>query len=259
MNKTHVLLQLLRRDLLEYKRKFWSKLFDSAFLLVTQIMVFGYFLPVYGMSIDYGPFILISSIASFGFFDIIGKISTLISDIEGDRKISYTLTLPIPSWMVFFYIGTYWAINSALITVFLFPLGKLILFNQFDLEKVSYLRLIPMFISINVFYGFFSLWLTSMLKSLSNLDLIWIRVINPIVMFGAYFYSWQIAYKLSPSIAYFNLINPMVYVMEGMRAASLGQEDSLPFWICMTALWIFIFAFGWHATRRLQNRLDCVK
>src|SRR5207302_7297991 len=123
----------------------------------------------------YGPFILISSIASFGFFDTVGKVSELISDIDGDKKISYTLTLPIPSWLVFVYIGIYWAINSALIALLLFPLGKLILYNQFDLSKISYLKMIPMYITINLFYGFFSLWLTSMLQKITDLGVLWVR------------------------------------------------------------------------------------
>jgi ABC-2 type transport system permease protein len=257
MSKLDVLIQLLRHDLLKYKREFWSKLFDTSFLLVTSVIVWGYFMPE--LRNGYGPFILISSIASFGFFDTVGKVNELITDIDGDRKISYTLTLPLPSWLVFVYIGVYWAINSALIAILLFPLGKLMLYNQFDLLKVSYVKLIPMYITINLFYGFFSLWLTSMLKKMTDLGVLWVRVINPIIMFGAFFYSWHSIYQLSPSIAIFDLINPLVYVMEGMRAAALGQEGFISYWICLPALWVYIIACAWHGTSRLQKRLDCVR
>lgn len=254
-----VLWQLLRRDLQRYKREFWAKLFDTASLLFTNLVVFGYFMSSYGLGGNYGPFMLISAISSFGFFDIVGKISQLISDIEGERTISYTLTLPIPSWLVFVYIGIYWALNSVLITFLLFPLGKLIIFNQFDLSQISYLKLIPMYISMNLFYGFFSLWMTSMLKNMGDVGSLWVRVINPLIMFGAYFYSWHAIYELSHSIAIITLINPMVYVMEGMRAAALGQEGSISFWICLPVVWIFTIACAWHGTRRLQKRLDCVR
>ena len=259
MSKLSVILQLLRRDLQRYRREFWKKLFDTALLLFTNLVVFGYVMPQYGLNQNYGSFMLISAIASFGFFDTVGKVSNLISDIEGDRTISYTLTLPIPSYYAFLHIGIYWAINSLLISLFLFPIGKLILFDQFDLSKISLARLIPMYITMNLFYGFFSLWLTSMLKNIGDLGSLWVRVINPLIMFGAYFYSWQSIYALSHEIAYFNLINPLVYIMEGMRAAALGQEGFLSFWICLPATWIFIFACAWHGTYRLSKRLDCVR
>lgn len=258
MSKLSVVIQLLRRDLLRFKREFFSKLFDTAFLLFTNLVVFGYFMSQYGLTSNYGSFMLISAIASFGFFDTVGKVSSLISDIEGERTISYTLTLPIPSWLTFIYIAIYWAINSALISICLFPLGKLILLQQFDLSAISLPRLIPMFISTNLFYGFFSLWLTSMLKNIADVGILWVRVINPLIMFGAYFYSWYAVCKFSPVVAYIDLLNPLVYVMEGMRAAALGQEGSLSFWICLPLLWVFILGFGWHGIRRLQKRLDCV-
>ncbi len=258
-NNIAVMAQLLRRDLISYKRGFLGKLFDTAFLLFTNLVVFGYFMSQYGLGGSYGPFILIGAIATFGFFDVVGKVYELISDIEGERKISYTLTLPISSRMVFIYIAIYWAINSALITLPLFFVGKLILFEQFDLAKISLVRLIPMFITINLFYGFFSLWLSSILKNLGEVAALWIRVVNPLWMFGAYFYAWSAIYALSPMVAWIDLINPLVYVVEGMRAASLGQEGFIPFWICFCALWIFILIFSSSGIRRLQKRLDCVR
>lgn len=255
----HVLRQLLKRDFIKYKREFWGKLFDSTWLLITQLVVFGYLMKEMGLGGDYGPFMLVSAIAAFGFFDIVGKVSDLISDIEGERTISYTLTLPIPSWFVFLYLGIWWGINSLLVTIFLFPIGKLILFNVFDLSKVSYMKLILIYISANLFYGFFSLWLTSMLRNIGGLGYLWVRVINPIIMFGAYFYSWKAVFDVAPAFAYFDLINPLVFIMEGMRGAALGQEGYLSLWICVPVVWAFTFLFGWHAIRRLQDRLDCVR
>lgn len=258
-NKFTVIAQLLRRDLNRYKRGVLSKLLDTVSLLITILVVFGYLMGSYGLGGAYGPFMLVSAVASFGFFDIVGKVSDLISDIEGDRTISYTLTMPIPSWLVFVYIGVWWAINSILVTIVILPIGKLILFQSFDLSAISYWRLSIVYVSANLFYGFFSLWLTSLLKNIGGLGILWVRVINPLLMFGAYFYSWQSAYQASPTFAYIDLINPLVYIMEGMRAAALGQEGSLPYAICVPVIWLFTFFCGWHATRRLQNRLDCVK
>jgi ABC-2 type transport system permease protein len=256
MSQFFVVMQLLRRDLHRFKKEFFSKLVDTASLLFTNLVVFGYFMTGFGLR-DYGPFMLMSAIATFGFFDIVGKVSSLISDIDGERTISHTLTLPIASWLTFVHIALYWALNSALISILLFPLGKLILFNQFDLSKVGYFKLALMYITVNLFYGFFGLWLTSLLKGISHVGILWVRVINPLLMFGAYFYSWYSIYTLYPVLAVIDLVNPLVYAGEGMRSAALGQ-GYISVWICLPVLWFFTVVCGWHGTRRLQKRLDCV-
>lgn len=254
----NVLLQLFKRDFLAFRREFGTRFFDTCCLFFTNVIVFSYFMPDAGLSESYGPFLLIGAISSFGFFDVVGKVSTLISDMEGERTISYTLTLPVHAGTVFSYMGVFWGLSSALLSVLLFPLGKILLYTRFDLAAISYVRLIPMFITINLFFGFFSLWLASMIRGMGGIAGIFMRVINPLFMFGAYFYPWTSSLKLSPLIGYLSLLNPMVYVMEGMRAAALGQAGYLPYWICFIVLWGFIFACGFHATYRLKRRLDCV-
>ena len=66
------------------------------------------------------------------------------------------------------------------------------------------------------------------------------------------------AYLLLSFSGYLHLVNPLLYVMEGMRAATLGQEGYLPFWFSLAGLTIFTVGFAWDAIRRLQKRLDCV-
>ncbi|MCC5833044.1 MAG: ABC transporter permease [Chlamydiales bacterium] len=253
-----VFIQLLRRDLLAFKRDFGGKFFDTAFLFFTNVIVTAYFMSQEWVNPQFGPFIMIGAIASFGLIEVVGKVGSMIADLDGERTISQTLVFPIKPGMVFAYIGFFWAISSALLTLFLFPLGKVLMYTRFDLAKVSYLRLIPMFILANLFYGYFSLWITSLLKGISSLSSIWMRAINPMWMFGAYFYSWEAAYALSPVVGYASLINPMVYIMEGMRAAALGQEGFLPFWICIVVVAGYTVVLGMHSVHRLKKRLDCV-
>lgn len=250
---------LIRRDLRVFGEEFVGKLIDAAILLFTTVIIFSYFLPSYGLESNYGPFILIGVIAGFGFFEIIGKVGVMIADMEGDKTILYTLTLPIPSWLVFVYIGLSWALISSIISLILFPLGKLVLFSQFDLTKISLWRFLLIFVLSNLFFGFFALWISSALKKMRSISHLFVRVINPMYMFGGYLYSWKVIYSVSATAAYLHFINPLLYVMEGMRAAMLGQEGYLPFWFSFVALTAFTLLIGWDAVRRLQNRLDCVK
>jgi len=250
--------QLMRKDLKQFRRNYPGRFFDTCFLFFTNLVVFGYFLPELGVSSSYGPFILIGAIASFGLFDIIAQVGELIFDIEGDRKITFTLSMPVPYWVVFTQLAIKWAVSTLLLCLPLFLVGKLILWKNFDLSQIDIFRLFVIFPTGCLFFGFFSLWLTGILKKIQNLSSLFLRVINPLFMFGGYFFSWQSSFEFSPYIGYLILINPMIYIMEGMRAASLGQEGYLPFWSCFFALWGFILIFGTHAIFSLKRRLDCV-
>ncbi len=253
-----IISHLIRRDLRIFKEEFWGKFIDTAILLFTTVVVFGYFLPAYGLKADYGSFLLIGVIAGFGFFEVIGKVSLMIADLEGDRTILYTLSLPLPSWLVFVYFAVSWAMISSFMSLLMFPLGKLLLYSQFDLGKIDLLRLPFIFILSNIFFGFFALWLAAVLKKMSNLSYLFVRVINPMYSFGGWWYSWAAIYGISHTLGYLHLINPLLYVMEGMRAATLGPAGYLPFWASLSGLALFTLFFAWDAIRRLQKRLDCV-
>lgn len=254
----HVFFQLLRRDLTIFKRDYWTKFFDMVVVFANNVLIFGYFMSGEGLSASYGPFLLIAAIGSFGLIEIVGKVGLLLSDMEGERAITQLLIMPIRAELVFIYMAIFWAISSAVLSVLLFPVGKVLLWTRFDLAAISYVRLIPIFLTSSLFFGAFALWLSSIIPGMSSLNTLWLRYVVPLWMFGTYFFSWETAYQLNPVIGIVLLFNPIVYVIEGMRAAALGQAGYLPYWVSLLALWGFIFACTTHAIRRLKRILDCV-
>lgn len=250
--------QLMRKDLKQFRRNYPGRFFDTCFLFFTNILVFGYFMPQLGVSSAYGPFILMGAIASFGLFDIIAQVGEVLFDIEGDKKITFTLSLPVPYWVIFVQLAIKWAVNTMLLCLPLFLVGKLLLWKSFHLDQIHFFKLILIYPTVYLFFGFFSLWLSGVLKNIYNLSSLFLRVVNPLFMFGGYFFSWHASFELSPYVGYAILINPMIYAMEGMRSATLGQAGYLPFWNCFFALWVYILVLGLHAIFRLKKRLDCV-
>lgn len=251
--------QLLLRELVIFKRQYFGKALDSIIMFFNFIVVFGYFLPSAAGSQSYGPFMLIGSIATFGLIEAVNsRVAQVIMDVNSDRTINSFLVMPIPSKLVFVSMAISWAVIVFLLSLILFPVGKLVLFSQFDLTKICYGKLLLIYTTVNLFFGFFSLWLAGVFRNINDLGRLWCRVINPIFMFGAFFYSWKDSYTFSPLIAKLTLINPIIYVTEGMRAAALGQEGYLNYWMCLAVLWVFIIGCGWHGTHRLKKWLDCV-
>lgn len=254
----HVFFQLLRRDLMIFKRDYWNKFIDTVIVFGINVVIFSYFMGDQGLQASYGPFLLIAAIGSFGLIEVVGKVALFLSDLEGDKAISQILIMPIRSTWVFIYMSVFWALSSFLLAILLFPVGKLLLWERFDLGAISYIRLIPIFISGSIFFGVFALWLSSMINKLSNLSALWLRYVVPLWMFGTYFFSWQMAYKVSHTFGTILLINPIVYIIEGMRISALGQAGYIPYWICLSVIWVFIFLCAAHAIKRLKRRLDCI-
>ncbi len=253
-----IFLQLLRRDMLIYRKEYFGKLADMLITFVVWTLVFGYFVPLMGSEPGYGLFIMVGAMLSFGIFDIIGKSSILITDIQGDRTVSYLLLLPISSKVIFSYFAISWAIQSTVIAIPLYFVGKALFWDQFIIGNITWHQLVIALLTINIFIGYFALWIVSTLHKVSDLSRIYFRFLNPLFIFGCYFYTWHVAYKLSPWIGYLSLINPFTYVMEMARAAIIGQADYIPFWASFGALWAFIAFFSLFATHRLRRLLDCV-
>lgn len=256
-NQFYIFKQLVFKDLILFFRSFKDKFIDLTIMLALNVIVFGYFMP--GLPATYGTFILVGAIASFGFFEVVGKVGLLITDLEGDRTINYKLILPIKPWLVLCSQAVAWAIEAAIVNILLFPLGKLLLFSRFDLSQICLYKLLPIILVSNLFFGFFALWTTSMLKGgVRGLQHLWIRFISPIYFFGCYFYTWKSAYSMSPIIGYLSLLNPMVHAMEGARSAVLGTNDYLPFYFTLLSLMGFTVLFAWDSIRRLKIKLDCM-
>ncbi|MEI6241906.1 MAG: ABC transporter permease [Chlamydiota bacterium] len=256
-HKHKCFLELIRREMYLFFKEFTSRIIDISIVLASNVLVFGYLMSKMGLNTSYGAFILVGAISSFGLFITISRATVLAQDAN-DKKISNFLILPISSSAVFISIAFSWALQTSILSLCLFPLGKLLLWNKFDLSHFSIIKFVLMFISTNLFYGFFALWIASFVTNLRDTSWLWCRVINPLFMFCGYYYSWQAVYELSPAIGTLHFLNPLLYVLEGTKAAILGQTGYLSFWICLFAVCSFGTLFACHAISRFKKQLDCV-
>lgn len=250
--------QLFISELGEVKHVLKDKLIDNLLYMGCFILLFGYIIPLPDQGMQYGPFIAASMIASLSFWDVALGGYGFLMDLEGNKVISYDLIMPIPTNWVFFKKILVSAVKACIVGCYAIPLGKLLLWNQFSLTAIDPIRLIVAFITCNIFFGAFGLWFISMIPSVAKIESWFARLIMPMWFFGATQFSWQSLHHISPTVAYIDLLNPIVYVMEGMRAAVLGQGSFLPFWNCMAVLWALTFILGAWGISILKKRLDCV-
>ncbi len=253
----YIFKQLLAADLIIFYESLKDKLVNLFIWVGITLVVMGYIMPAFGLT-NFGPFQLAGLIASAGLFEVYPSAMSLVQDFSGDRIISYHLTLPLPSWLVLIKTITYYALNALTLSLCVIPMGKLVLWNQFDLTAVSWPHFLFFMVLVSVFYGVFTLWIASRAESIEKMGNVWMRFIFPMWFLGGFQFSWKALYSVFPALGYVGLINPMTYVMEGTRATVLGPSGYLPFWVTALAVLICILGFGYNAIKRIKRRLDFV-
>lgn len=235
-----------------------DKLINQAIYMAIVVMVVGYIMPQFGLPNDYGSFQLAGMVGSVALFDVFPNVMNLVSDFNGDRIISYHLSLPLPSWLVWLKTVCFYAITSIILGLWVLPIGKLTLLSSFDMTRISPIQFVVILVVIGFFFGAFSIFVASFVKDMERVDHVWARFVFPLWFLGGFQFSWAVLHRVSVPLSYIGLLDPVTYVMEGTRAAILGQEGYLNFWLCSGILILFTLVCFWSALTRLKKRLDYV-
>lgn len=247
---------LLKTDFTIFKRTIIDKIINLIIWVSSIAWVTTYLMPAFGLDPDYCTFLVVGLIASAGLFEVFSSVTRIISDLENINIISYYLTLPIPSWLIFLRSMIFYAFNSAFLGILILPICKLILGTRLDLSAMNPYQFLLIFIAISAFYGAFTLWIAARVLGIEYIGNVWMRFVYPLWYFGGFQFSWNVLYKAYPVVAYLNLLNPMTYIMEGSRAAILGQTNFLNFWICTITLALLTLFCGWRSIHLFKKRLD---
>ena len=249
---------LLATDLLLLKQTLKDKLIDLFIWIVTMVLVNTYLMPAFGLSQDYSGFLIASLIGSAGLFEVFASATNMISDFTGLNITSFYLTLPMPSWLVWIEKLVYFTINITIVSILILPISKLLVWNQFSLAEFSLYKFIIVFLLSNIFSAAFAIWITTRIAGMEQIGSVWMRFVYPVWFLGGFQYSYEVLRNFNAPLAWISLANPMLYVMEGMRAAVLGQEGSLNFWFCCAMIIFFTVLCTWHGLKRLKERLDYI-
>ena len=249
---------LLRAKLVNIRSELIEKIINIYIWAGCVIFVTGYLMQSFGLVQGFGPFQLAGILAAVGLFELYGNTVALVADLEGNRILSYYLTLPSSVGTVLMSSVFYYLIISMSVCIALLPLGKFILWNQFNLETIALTKLLILMIVINFFWAIFTFVLASYLLTIKKLGLAWCRVIFPLWFLGGFQFSWMAINAVSPMLSYVMLLNPVIYATEGVRAALLGQGEYLSFWTCCFVMVILYFIISWWAFKALKKRLDLV-
>lgn len=223
-----------------------------------SLIIMGYIMQSFGLAADYGCFQLASIVGTVGLFEIYGNVTRNVIDFEGDRTISYYLTLPTTPAIVFASTVCFYTLIGTFLSIIIIPFGKLLLYNSFDLFHVSWFKTAVMIVLSNMFFGVFALLITSYVGTMSKMRNVWSRFIFPLWILGGFQFSWAVVNNISVPLSYVMLCNPIIYIMEGFRAAMLGQDGSLSWGLCCGVLCLFTLLSWFLMMRKMKRFLDFV-
>jgi len=251
---------LCYKEMVVFRSDYFRVLINSLFFTVALLIPLMFFLPMLGIRDDYAQFMLPAQAMSWGMFDIMANATSFISDIVGDKVIEHELSLPISQWAIFVKIALANAYRSFVISIFIIPTGSIVLYlgKGFIFSQIDIPKMILMLVLTNLCFGFLGLFAASYMKKVSDIRNVWMRVIFPMWWIGAFNTSWATIFEGAPKLAVVLLLNPIVYMAEGIRVATLGQEGFINYWICVGVLLIFTTFFGIIAVLRFKKRLDCI-
>jgi len=249
---------LLAMDLKIWKESIVGKIIDLSIWIICTVFVFNYLMPSLNGDKNLGAFIIAGVAAAAGLFEVYPASFNLLADLEGDRIISYHLTLPLPPAFVFLRLACFYTINSIFLSAIVLPLCKIVCWNDFDLMHINWIQYALFVITSSIFFACFTIYVTSKTKDLMDVGAVWSRFIFPMWFFGGFQFSWNTLQTFAPRLSYLALLNPMVYITEAARASILGPNGYFNFWLCMLVIIGCSLLFAWQGFTRMKKRLDFV-
>lgn len=257
-NVAQTFLTLLIRDARTFQRHVFTRMIDACVWSGVSLYVSQYLLPLFGIDSKFASFLVLGNLAVWAVFEVGTNMSIFLGDLHSNNSLSYYLSLPISSNLIFIRIALMDAYKSFMATVPLIFLAKLILRENFVLSSINYPKLLLCWIMAHILFGFFGLFVSSMTGTFEYITTIRQRILFPIWYLGCYQFTWHMLFKVNPTIAYLNLINPIVYVLEGMRGCMDLELETIPFPICIIMTLFFTILFGYLGIHNFKKRLDCL-
>jgi ABC-2 type transport system permease protein len=254
----HIFFKLLYTRILIIKPVLIDKIVNLAIWTFCSLIVYGYIMQTGTSTSNFGIFSLAGVIATAGLFEVYGNVVAVVLDLESERSISYYLTLPTTPRFVLLAMVAGYTLVGLLLSCAMIPVGKILFFNSLNLSAICWPKLIVITILSNFFYALLVLSVAAHIKTIYRMGNCWSRFIFPMWFLGGFQFSWASMYALSKPFAYVVLLNPVIYIMEGTRAAILGQSGYIQWELCIGALIIFC-VIGWYFSyKNMKKLLDFV-
>ena len=253
---------LMRRDLRVARLELPFFLIRVALQPLLFTVVFGYLLPKMGFigrgspatgGVHYTTALLPGILAiSLTLSSIQSVALPMVQDFGWTREIEDRLLAPVSTWLVAVEKVVMGVLQGCFSALFVLPIARLIMgpIPDFSLTNLGAVALVTVLGATT--FSALGLWLGTAISP-QQIGLMFSVIIAPMIMFGCAYYPWQ-GLDAVPVLKYVVLINPLVYVAEGLRAGLTPSVAHMPLEVVVGALLALTGFFWFFGLRSFHRR-----
>jgi len=168
------------------------------------------------------------------------------------REIDDRVMCPLPVEAVAIEKIVFSAIQSIIAACAVFPLAYYIPSTPVNAHVTSWPFLIAVMLLASLLAGALGLTIGTAVNP-KQIGLIFGVVVMPITFLGCVYYPWAALEKM-PILQHLVMVNPIVYMSEGLRAA-LTPVNHMPEWKVLTMLCFFLVLLTWLGIKGFRRRV----
>ena len=244
-----VFIALLRRDVRVAAKELPFFLLRTVMQPVLFLIVFGFLLPKMGMLRGGYQTTLLPGIlaVSLALSAIQSVALPMVQDFGWTKEIEDRLLAPVPTWVIAAEKIISGVIQGIIAALFVLPLARLIMGPIPNLTFGHLGDVLVITVLGATAFSSLGMWLGTAIAP-QQIGLMFSAIIAPMMFFGCAYYPWR-GLDAVPVLKYIVLVNPLVYVAEGMRGALTPDVPHMPLLAAMGAL-LLISALFWTAGLR---------
>ena len=241
-------LALLLRDLAVLRKEIWMFLGRTVIQPFLLIFVFAYVFPKIGEGIggsagaaNFSTLLVGGVIASSMIFQGVQSVSLpLVQDFGYTREIEDRVLAPMPVWAVALEKVASGAIQAIIAALVVFVLATFVPATPVHLS-VHWLALVTLLPLSAIMCAALGLTIGTRVEP-RQVPLIFSLLVIPMTFLGAVYYPWQSLTPL-PWLKWGVLVNPLVYISEGMRLSLTNGVPHMATWAVYAAIIGFTVLF----------------
>jgi ABC-2 type transport system permease protein len=254
VRRSRVFLALLHRDLRVARKELPFFLIRTTLQPLLFIIVFGYLLPKMGfMQAGYTATLLPGILAvSLTFASIQAVALPMVQDFGWTREIEDRLLAPVPTRLIAAEKIIAGILQGFVSAAFVLPVARLIMGPIPGLTLTQFPTVILIVTLGASVFSALGLLLGAAISP-QQIGLMFSVIIAPMLFFGCAYYPWS-GLSAVPFMKYAVLINPLVYVAEGMRGALTPGVPHMPLAVSVSALIVISVVFWILGIRSFEKR-----
>jgi ABC-2 type transport system permease protein len=248
-------LALLRRDLHVASRSAVPLLMATLTQPILVVLVFGNILPRLHLVADQFRTVMVPGLMSITMLmaGVQGVLMPLSTDLSGSREVDERLLAPIGVLGVAIQKVIAGAIHAGVAGLIALPAMMLLMHQVTGVEvHPSWIYLLPLVALSGLLSAAFGMTVGTQVQPRFS-GLLFAVILGPMMLFGCAYYPW-VGLRVLGVFQYVFLLNPLVFMSEGMRLAVTPDVPHMPAPLLLGGLAVFTALFTLLGARSFERR-----